>query len=96
MYATTHWLNDYLDPAATSEEQADLMTRAGFPHEGSEPVLHDDVRHDFEMTSNRGDVNCHIGMAREIAALSQRQLVLPKVDFQNQGRSRRQSDLYSQ
>ena len=85
MYATTHWLNDYLDPAATSEEQADLMTRAGFPHEGSEPVLHDDVRHDFAMTSNRGDVNCHIGMAREIAALSQRQLVLPKVDFQTKG-----------
>jgi len=81
MYASTVWLNDYLDPKASAEEQAELLTRAGFPLEGSEHLAElDDVRQDFEMTSNRGDCTCHVGMAREIAALSGRTLRPPKTD----------------
>jgi phenylalanyl-tRNA synthetase beta chain len=70
-------MNDYLDPPASAEEQAELLTRAGFPLEGSEPVVVSDgtdIRQDFEMTSNRGDCVCHIGLAREIAAISGRTL----------------------
>ncbi|MCH7547584.1 MAG: phenylalanine--tRNA ligase subunit beta, partial [Planctomycetes bacterium] len=69
MEATCKWINDYLDPPATAEEQADLLTKAGFPLEGTESV-EGDVLQDFEMTSNRGDCVCHIGLAREIAAIS--------------------------
>lgn len=71
------WLNDYLDPPATADEQAELLTRAGFPLEGREDVAlvgGTDVRQDYEMTSNRGDAVCHVGLAREIAAISGRTL----------------------
>jgi phenylalanyl-tRNA synthetase beta chain len=76
MYASEAWINDYLDRPADAEEQADLLTHAGFPLEGRED-LPDDVRQDFEMTSNRGDCTCHVGLAREIAALSDRTLFIP-------------------
>ena len=72
------WLNDYLTPPADADEQANLLTRAGFPLEGREDLPSGDVRQDFEMTSNRGDCTCHVGMAREIAALSDRTLTLPE------------------
>ena len=76
MYASEAWINDYLDRPADADEQADLLTHAGFPLEGRED-LSGDVRQDFEMTSNRGDCTCHVGLAREIAALSNRTLFVP-------------------
>jgi phenylalanyl-tRNA synthetase beta chain len=81
MLTSVRWINDYLDPPATADEQADLLTRAGFPLEGREEVeVSDglDVRQDFEMTSNRGDCVCHLGLAREIAAISRRTLRTPQ------------------
>ncbi|MHC4993194.1 MAG: phenylalanine--tRNA ligase subunit beta, partial [Planctomycetota bacterium] len=79
MYTSVRWLNDYLDPPLAADEQAELLTRAGFPLEETEPVdAEDDVRQDFEMTSNRGDCVCHVGLAREIAALSGRTLKVPQ------------------
>ncbi len=80
MDTSAAWINDYLDPPASAEEQGDLLTRAGFPLEGSESVAISsgtDTRQDFEMTSNRGDCVCHLGLAREIAALSGRTLKSP-------------------
>ncbi len=76
MYTSVAWINDYLDPPATDQEQADLLTQAGFPLEEREEV-DGDVRQDFEMTSNRGDCTCHLGLAREIAAASNRTLMAP-------------------
>ena len=76
MYTSVAWINDYLDPPATDQEQADLLTQAGFPLEEREEV-EGDIRQDFEMTSNRGDCTCHLGLAREIAAASNRKLVSP-------------------
>ena len=78
MDTSANWINDYLDPPATAQEQADLLTQAGFPLEGQEPVEGGDVRQDFEMTSNRGDCVCHLGLAREIVALSDRTLRVPQ------------------
>lgn len=80
MDTSAAWINDYLDPPASAEEQGELLTRAGFPLEGSESVAISagtDTRQDFEMTSNRGDCVCHHGLAREIAALSGRTLKSP-------------------
>lgn len=80
MDTSVRWLNDYLAPPATAEEQATLLTLAGFPLEGSEAVeleSESDVCQDFEMTSNRGDCVCHVGLAREIAAISGRTLKVP-------------------
>ncbi|MDP6601594.1 MAG: phenylalanine--tRNA ligase subunit beta [Phycisphaerales bacterium] len=77
MLVSARWINDYLSPHATAEEQADLLTAAGFPLEGREDLEDGDVRQDFEMTSNRGDCVCHLGLAREIAARSSRSLKAP-------------------
>lgn len=76
MLFSVTWMNDYLDPPASETEQGELLTNAGFPledrHEGD-----GDVALDFEMMSNRGDCTCHVGLAREIAAISGRTLRLP-------------------
>ncbi len=87
MLTSVNWLNDYLDPPADAAEQGDLLTRAGFPLEGEEPVDGGDIRQDFEMTSNRGDCVCHVGLAREIAALSGRALKIPAADPEPTGPS---------
>jgi phenylalanyl-tRNA synthetase beta chain len=81
MNTSVRWINDYLAPHATAEEQADCLTRAGFPMESREEVRlpsgERDVRQDIELTSNRGDCLCHVGLAREIAAISGRTLKAP-------------------
>ena len=81
MNTSVAWMNQYLDPPATAQEQADLLTHAGFPLEHRQDVkLPDgsaDVRQDIELTSNRGDCLCHVGLAREIAAISMRQFKEP-------------------
>ena len=85
MLTSANWINQYLDPPATPEEQAELLTRVGFPLEGSEPVESGDVRQDYEMTSNRGDCVSHLGLAREIAAISGRTLKIPEVTLPGGG-----------
>ena len=67
-------------PPRGSEEAADLLTRAGFPVEHTETVttrMGEDIRLDVETTSNRGDCNAHLGLAREVVALTDRQLKDP-------------------
>src|SRR5437870_3724606 len=82
MKTSAQWMNDYLDPPATPEMQAEFLTRAGFPLESSEvvrlPSGEADTRQDIELTSNRGDCLCHVGLAREIAAISNRRLKCPE------------------
>lgn len=68
MLVTQNWINEYLSDNLTANEQAELLTAAGFPLEGTEELASGDIRQDFEMTSNRGDCTCHVGLAREISA----------------------------
>jgi phenylalanyl-tRNA synthetase beta chain len=76
MNISMSWMNQYLEPQASAAEQAELLTRAGFPLEHCEEVSlpggtpPTDVCQDIELTSNRGDCLCHIGLAREIVAVS--------------------------
>lgn len=81
MNISLNWINDYLDRPASAQEQANLLTAAGFPieesHEVELPDGSKDVRQIVELTSNRGDCLCHLGLAREIAALSARTLKPP-------------------
>ncbi|HMN96950.1 MAG TPA: phenylalanine--tRNA ligase subunit beta [Phycisphaerales bacterium] len=76
MRTSVNWINDYLDRPADADEQAELLTRAGLPFDGRE-ALDGDTRQEIETTSNRGDCLSHVGLAREIAALSGRRLRLP-------------------
>jgi phenylalanyl-tRNA synthetase beta chain len=84
MDTSVAWINDYLDRPVDADTQAELLTNAGFPLEGREEVG-DDIRQDFEMTSNRGDCTCHVGLAREVAALTDRMLVLPPINLTTSG-----------
>lgn len=81
MKISVRWLNEYLAPGNISAEEAEhALTFAGFPIEFAEKVPSGDVCLDVEVTSNRGDVLSHIGVAREIAATTGRTLKLPAPD----------------
>lgn len=81
MKISVRWLNEYLVPGdVTAAEAEHALTFAGFPIESTEQTAEGDVCLDVEVTSNRGDVLCHIGVAREVAVLTGRKLKLPAVD----------------
>jgi len=85
MLVTADWINDYLENNISANEQGELLTAAGFPLEGTEELPDGDVRQEFEMTSNRGDCTCHLGLAREIAARTMNDLVEPKTTIEATG-----------
>ncbi len=69
MHISLRWLNQYLEPGDVSAEEAEkVLTYAGFPIETATKLPSGDTLLDVEVTSNRGDVLSHIGVAREIAA----------------------------
>lgn len=78
MLASVKWLNQYLSPAGlpASDVQRHLI-EAGFPIESATPLEGGDTRLDVEITSNRGDCLSMLGLAREIAAKSGRELLVP-------------------
>ncbi|MFI4883105.1 MAG: phenylalanine--tRNA ligase subunit beta [Phycisphaerales bacterium JB064] len=78
MDASLTWLASLVgaegaDSPLTVEEVDAALTAAGFPLDGVEPKG-DDALLDVEVTSNRGDCLCHLGLAREIAAMTGRVL----------------------
>jgi phenylalanyl-tRNA synthetase beta chain len=73
MKISMEWLGEFLPGALDAQTCADLLTNAGFPVENIEKVGQDTVL-DVEVTSNRGDCLCHIGVARELSALLDRPL----------------------
>ncbi|MEL7239471.1 MAG: hypothetical protein AAGK78_11475, partial [Planctomycetota bacterium] len=73
MNTSCHWLADYLSPVPPVQQAGDLLTMGGYPVEEFSQFKAaagvDDVM-DVEVTSNRPDLLCHLGVARELAALS--------------------------
>ncbi|MCL4743400.1 MAG: phenylalanine--tRNA ligase subunit beta [Phycisphaerales bacterium] len=89
MELSVRWLNRYLDPAdATADEVEHALTNAGFPIESRRVAsagaaqagrpCHPDTVLDVEITSNRGDCLSQVGLAREVAAVTGRRLVMPE------------------
>lgn len=74
MRTSVTWLNDYLSAPATAEEQAEILTNAGFPLDGGGTADNGERWQEIEITSNRGDCLCHVGFAREICAVTGRTL----------------------
>ena len=87
MRTSITWINDYLDPPADIREQAVALTTAGFPDEGEVPTDNGEESQEVEMTSNRGDCLCHLGLAREIAVVSDRTLKEPHFTLKAEGPS---------
>ena len=80
MKASVAWINQYLAPSDLTAAQAEqVLTFAGFPIDSTEPnaAPAGDIRMEVELTSNRGDCLCHVGLAREVAASSGRALRVP-------------------
>mgnify|MGYP001128589153 CR=1 FL=1 len=84
MDASLTWLASLLggesaNSPLTVDEVDAALTAAGFPLDGVEPKG-DDALLDVEVTSNRGDCLSHLGLAREIAAMTGRELTPRDVD----------------
>ena len=78
MKISLNWLGDYIETGLAAEKIAEILSDLGLPCEGIEH-LDDDAVIDVEVTSNRGDCLSHIGIARELAAATGKELKLPAV-----------------
>ncbi len=73
MNISYNWLKDLIDLDLSAEELAVQLTRVGLAVEGVHPHG-DDFVLDIDLTSNRPDCLSHLGVAREIAAITGREL----------------------
>ncbi|MGH7214768.1 MAG: phenylalanine--tRNA ligase subunit beta, partial [Tepidisphaeraceae bacterium] len=72
MKTSLEWLRDFLPGPSDAQAFADALTHGGLPVEVIEQHGDDSVL-DVEVTSNRGDCLCQVGVARELAALLNRE-----------------------
>lgn len=86
MKLSWNWLKDYVTVSASVEAVAERLTMAGLEVKKIEKVG-SDYRLETEITSNRPDWLSHIGVAREIAALFNKQLKLPKISKVARGKT---------
>ena len=78
MKISLNWLNDYIETGLSTEEIAEVLSDLGFLCEGIEHI-DDDTVLDVEITSNRGDCLSLLGIARELAAATGKELKTPEV-----------------
>lgn len=68
MRISLNWLKRYVDVGLAPPELGARLTMAGFPVPSIEPAGGDHAM-EVEVTSNRPDLQCHLGIARETAGL---------------------------
>src|SRR5262249_2346601 len=66
MKISYNWLSELATLTLNPKELAERLTMAGLAVEAVEPVRDDHIL-DFDLTSNRPDALCHLGVAREAA-----------------------------
>ncbi len=76
MIVSWNWLKQYVPLTLPAEELARRLMMAGLNHESTSAVG-DDLAIDLEVTSNRPDCLGHLGIAREIAVLTDQPLAVP-------------------
>jgi phenylalanyl-tRNA synthetase beta chain len=74
------WLKDYVEIEYSAEQVARILSDLGLGCEGIE-YCGDDAVIDVEITSNRGDCLGYIGVARELAVATGRELKLPDIEL---------------
>ncbi|MEO1529046.1 MAG: phenylalanine--tRNA ligase beta subunit-related protein, partial [Planctomycetota bacterium] len=84
MLVSWKWLSRYVELSMERDELETRLSLSGLNHEGTETsaenenLAADDFCIDLEVTSNRGDCLGHIGVAREIAVLYDKELKTPE------------------
>jgi len=80
MKISLNWLSDYIETGLPAEQIAEILSDLGLP---CEEIKHlgDDAVIDVEITSNRGDCLSLLGVARELAAATGKELRMPKVEL---------------
>lgn len=80
MKISLEWLSEYLPGPLAAEAAGEALTHGGLPVEVIEKHG-DDTVIDVEVTSNRGDCLSHVGIARELSALLNREFrnVTPQI-----------------
>ena len=73
MNISYNWLKDLIAIDFSAEDLAAQLTRVGLAVEGVHPTG-DDFVLDLDLTSNRPDCLSHLGVAREIAVITERKL----------------------
>ncbi|QGJ71325.1 Phenylalanine--tRNA ligase beta subunit [Planctomycetales bacterium 10988] len=79
MIISWNWLKQYVALDMSRETLEDRLTMSGLNHEESEQKA-DDWAIDLEVTNNRPDCLGHLGVAREVAALFDQEVKLPKAE----------------
>jgi len=80
MKISYEWLREYVNTKIRVENLIPMLTMAG--HEvTSADEKGKDVVFDIEVTPNRPDCLCHVGMAREVSAITAKALKLPEVSL---------------
>ncbi len=83
MKISVQWLNDYVNHKLKSGELAHRLTMAGLEVEDIEGAGHTHV-FQIEVTPNRPDCLSILGIAREVSAICQKPLSIPKIKaYQN-------------
>lgn len=80
MLVSWKWLSRYVELSMPIAELETRFALSGLNHE-STATVGDDFVIDLEVTSNRGDCLGHIGVAREVAVLYDKQLCAPVVNL---------------
>jgi phenylalanyl-tRNA synthetase beta chain len=86
MKISLNWLSDYIKTDYSAEQIAEILSDLGLPCEGMEKLA-DDTVIDVEVTSNRGDCLGYIGIARELAAATGKELIMPKIELDESGKN---------
>ena len=81
MKISYEWLREYVNTKIRAENLASLLTMAGHEvtsveHKGNDFIF------EIEVTPNRADCLCHIGMAREVSCITKKSLKLPAASIQ--------------
>lgn len=79
MIVSWNWLKEYVTLDMPVETLANRLMMAGLNLESIDDV-EGDIAVDLEVTSNRPDCLCHVGVARETAALFERDWRLPAAE----------------
>ena len=86
MKVSLEWLRQYVDYQDSLEKLQQILTDVGFPVENCSSVGEDTMLY-LEITSNRPDCLGHIGIAREIAAVTGAAFKMPEVEFPESGKN---------